>query len=223
MDSVAALEARDLYRFFHAAADETLALRGVSIKVMPGELVAVIGPSGSGKSTLLHCLAGLDEPDGGAVFVGGEQISRRSEGQRAQVRARRIGVLLQSGNLIDHLTVIENLELAASLAGRRTGPRAVSALEALGVGHCAKSLPARLSGGELARVSLALALINEPDILLADEPTGEIDSFNEDRVLTMLTERAVAGGATLVVTHSEAVARAAHRVVRLEDGRVVNA
>jgi putative ABC transport system ATP-binding protein len=222
MDGLAALEARDLYRFFHAAADETLALRGVSLTVMPGELVAVIGPSGSGKSTLLHCLAGLDEPDGGAVFVGGEQISRRSEADRAGVRARRIGVLLQTGNLIDHLTVMENLELAAALAGRRAGSRATASLDALGVGHCAKSLPARLSGGELARVSLALALINEPDILLADEPTGEIDSVNEDCVLAILTERAAAGGATLVVTHSEAVAHAAHRVIRLTDGRVVN-
>ena len=149
MDGIAALEARDLYRFFHAAADETLALRGVSLTVMPGELVAVIGPSGSGKSTLLHCLAGLDEPDGGAVFVGGEPVSRRSEAERAGVRARRIGVLLQTGNLIDHLTVMENLLVTTHEQQSRTTPSVyrgggVKSMEA-GVRRQAWTLPTPLA------------------------------------------------------------------------------
>jgi len=218
MDVIPALEARNLYRFYHAATDETLALRGVSFSIAPGELVAVVGPSGSGKSTLLNCLAGLDEPDGGAVFIGGEQISRRSETTRARIRARRIGVLMQSGNLIDHLTVTENLTIAARLAGGRGKNPGRAALEALGVAHCAGSLPAQLSGGELARAGLALALVNDPDILLADEPTGEVDSVNEARVLAFFAARSAAGGATLVVTHSDAVARAAGRTLRLVDG-----
>ena len=222
MDVVAAIEARNLYRFYHAATDETLALRGVSFSIAPGELVAVVGPSGSGKSTLLHCLAGLDEPDGGVVMVGGEQITRRGETVRARIRARRIGVLMQSGNLIDHLTVAENLRVAARLAGGSDGKRGRAVLDSLGVRHCANSLPTHLSGGELARAGLALALVNEPDILLADEPTGEIDSFNEARVLASLADRSRDGGATLVVTHSNAVARAAHRVIRLVDGSIVN-
>lgn len=223
MDRVAAVEARDLYRFYHAASDETLALRGVSLTVMPGEIVAVVGPSGSGKSTLLHCLSGLDEPDGGAVFVGGEKLTRRTEQERAAIRARRVGILLQHGNLIDHLTVRENLALALALAGQRSGARIPSALESLGVGHCLDSRPSRLSGGELARAGLALALINQPAVLLADEPTGEIDSATERRVLDLLVERAKQGAAAVIVTHSEAVAHAADRIVRLKDGSVVDA
>jgi putative ABC transport system ATP-binding protein len=222
MDVMPALEARSLYRFFHAATDETLALRGVSFTVARGELVAVVGPSGSGKSTLLNCLAGLDEPDGGAVFVGGEQLSRRSETVRSRIRARRIGVLMQSGNLFDHLTVAENLKAAARLAGGRKKVKYLAGLESLGVLHCAGSLPAHLSGGELARAGLALALVNNPDILLADEPTGEIDSANEARVLAFFAARSAEGGATLVVTHSAAVAKAANRVLHLVDGRLVD-
>ncbi|MDP9300040.1 MAG: ATP-binding cassette domain-containing protein, partial [Actinomycetota bacterium] len=132
MELTPVLQARDLYRFFHAGDDETFALRGVSLDVRGGEIVAVVGPSGSGKSTLLHCLAGLDEPDGGSVTVAGRQITRRGEGTRAELRARWIGVLLQSGNLLEHLSVADNIRIATALAGR-TERVAVRLLDEVGL------------------------------------------------------------------------------------------
>jgi putative ABC transport system ATP-binding protein len=222
VDHIAALEAHDLYRFYHAGEDETLALRGVSLAIAPGEMVAVVGPSGSGKSTLLQCLAGLDEPDGGWVAVTGERLTRRPEGERARLRSRRIGVLLQSGNLLDHLTVSQNLNLAMSLAGSVDPARPHAALEAVGIAHRAEAYPSQLSGGELARAGLALALINDPAVLLADEPTGEVDAGNEERLLDLLANRAAEGNAALIVTHSPAVAARCDRVLRLVDGRLGN-
>ncbi|MDQ1436179.1 MAG: putative transport system ATP-binding protein, partial [Actinomycetota bacterium] len=192
----AALEARDLYRFYHAGDDETLALRGVSLEVEAGELVAVMGPSGSGKSTLLACLAGLDEPDGGMVRIDGEPLSRRSEETRAALRARSIGVLFQSGNLLDHLTVAENVDVARRLAHNVRTLRPVSDLLAdLGIGDRAHSRPSRLSGGELARAGLAVAIANEPSVVLADEPTGELDHATASRVIALLRARADDGAA----------------------------
>jgi putative ABC transport system ATP-binding protein len=222
MDPVAAcLEAHDLYRFYHASEDETLALRGVSLSVFPGETVAIVGPSGSGKSTLINCLAGLDEPDAGWVGVMGERMTRRPEADRAALRARCVGILVQSGNLLDHLRVADNLKLAICLAGgRKRRVDVEAALSAVGLAARAHALPAQLSGGELARAGLALALINEPAVLLADEPTGEVDVANEAHLLELLGERARNGGANLIVTHSQAVASAADRVLRLVDGRL---
>ncbi|MDQ1474800.1 MAG: putative transport system ATP-binding protein [Actinomycetota bacterium] len=217
----AALEARDLYRFYHAGDDETLALRGVSLEVEAGELVAVMGPSGSGKSTLLACLAGLDEPDGGMVRIDGEPLSRRSEETRAALRARSIGVLFQSGNLLDHLTVAENVDVARRLAHNVRTLRPVSDLLAdLGIGDRAHSRPSRLSGGELARAGLAVAIANEPSVVLADEPTGELDHATASRVIALLRARADDGAAVVVVSHSSEIASASDRVIALHDGRV---
>ena len=218
----AALDAFGLYRFFHAGDEETLALQGVSLTVCRGELVAVVGPSGSGKSTLLACLAGLDEPDGGRVLVEGERLSRRPEQERAALRAGRIGVLFQAGNLLDHLTVAQNVVLAQRVAGRPFPTRAASLLDALGLARRAGARPGELSGGEAARAGLAVALANDPAVVLADEPTGELDSASEARVLDLLMERAAAGGAVVVATHSPAVAAVAARTVHLEDGRVLS-
>jgi putative ABC transport system ATP-binding protein len=215
------LEARSLYRFFHTGDEETLALQGVSLTVGPGELVAVMGPSGSGKSTLLACLAGLDEPDGGSVLVAGERLSRQPEPERAALRARRIGVLFQSGNLLDHLSVAQNIGLAQRITGRLDGDRITRLLDALELAGRAHARPAELSGGETARAGLAVALANDPAVVLADEPTGELDSASEARVLELLQARAAAGGAVVVATHSPAVAAAADATVRLEDGRVL--
>jgi len=215
-----AVEARGLYRFFHAGDEETLALKGVSLQVGPGELVAIVGPSGSGKSTLLACLAGLDEPDGGTVWVVGERLSHRPEAERAAARARRIGLLFQSGNLLEHLTVEQNITLAQRVAGRPAA--AAGLLEAVALAGRARAWPAALSGGEAARAGLAVALANDPAIVLADEPTGELDAANEQRVLALLTERADAGGAVVVVSHSPAVAAVADRTIRLHDGSVLD-
>lgn len=218
-----ALLAHELYRFYHAGDDETFALRGVSLRVDAGEVVAVVGPSGSGKSTLLNCLAGLDEPDGGFVTVFGERLTRRPEAVRSRMRAASIGVLMQSGNLLEHLTVEQNVAAAQRLtrAGR---PTPVSALLArVGLVGRADAWPATLSGGEAARAGLAVALANEPAVLLADEPTGEVDAANERAILGLLRERALVGGAVVVVTHSARVAAAADRTVTMSDGRILDA
>ncbi|MEA2297809.1 MAG: putative transport system ATP-binding protein [Solirubrobacteraceae bacterium] len=217
----AVLEAHDLYRFFHAGDDETLALRGVSLTVEAGELVAVTGPSGSGKSTLLACLAGLDEPDGGSVSVDGTRISRRPEEERAGIRGARIGMLFQHGNLVGHLSVADNVILAQRIGDRSSGVRwRDEVLERCGIDHRAGARPAQLSGGELARAGLAVALANDPPVILADEPTGELDAVTAARVLDLLRERAAAGAGVLIVTHSPAVAAVVDREIRLLDGRV---
>jgi putative ABC transport system ATP-binding protein len=214
-----ALRAHELYRFYRAGEEETLALRGVSLTVDRGEVVAVVGPSGSGKSTLLACLAGLDEPAGGTVWIGGERISHRPEIDRARVRARRVGVLLQSGNLVAHLDVLGNVRLAQHAAGRPATIPAAALVAAVGLAERAHALPRELSGGEQARAGLAVALANDPDVLLADEPTGELDEDTERRVLRLIRARADAGTGVLLVTHSAEVVRFADRVISLRDGR----
>lgn len=214
-----ALEARSLYRFFRAGDDETLALQGVSLTLERGEFVAVTGPSGSGKSTLLACLAGMDDPDGGSVRIDGQRISHRREADRASMRARHIGVLFQNANLLEHLTLAQNLSLARSFAGRAQ-PDRPDLLAQLGLQTRAKAYPSQLSGGELARAGLAVALANAPTVLLADEPTGELDSATESRVLDLIGAAAEAGTAVVVASHSPAVAAAAGRVIRLHDGKV---
>ena len=219
-----ALAAQDLYRFFRAGDEETLALRGVSLQVAGGEVVAVVGPSGSGKSTLLGCLAGLDEPAGGSVWVGGERVSHRPETERARLRARRIGVLLQSGNLIAHLSALDNVRLAQRAAAGSGGPppasTAVQVLAAVGLSERAHALPRQLSGGEAARAGLAVAIANQPAVLLADEPTGELDGETEQRVLRLIRQHAGTGAGVLLVTHSPDVIAFADRVITLHDGRI---
>ncbi|MFD4552966.1 ABC transporter ATP-binding protein [Streptomyces sp. NPDC058469] len=214
-----ALTARELYRFYRAGEEETLALRGVSLTVRRGETVAVVGPSGAGKSTLLACLAGLDEPSGGDVHVDGVRISHRPETERARLRARHIGVLLQSRNLLPHLTVRDNIRLAQRAVRGHPSVSAEALLEQVGLGRRTRALPRQLSGGELARAGLAVALANSPAVLLADEPTGELDGGTEQLVLRMVRERAADGCAVLIVTHSAEAVRIADRVITLTDGR----
>jgi putative ABC transport system ATP-binding protein len=217
----AVLEAHSLYRFFHAGEDETLALQGVSLALEPGDLIAVTGPSGSGKSTLLACLAGLDEPDGGSVIVDGARLSRRPEEERARIRGARIGMLFQQANLVGHLSVADNLALAQRIGeGSAGGEWRSQVLERCGIDHRASARPSQLSGGELARAGLAVALANDPPVILADEPTGELDSLTADRILGLLRDRADAGSAVLIVTHSPEVASTASREIRLLDGRI---
>lgn len=216
----AALRTTELYRFYRAGDEETLALRGVTITAAVGEIVAVTGPSGSGKSTLLACLAGLDEPDGGSVWLGDERLSHRPEPERAQLRARHIGLLFQTGNLLDHLSVRQNVRLARALVGRRHRRDVGDLLDALGLTDRADAAPGELSGGETARAGLAVALANSPGVLLADEPTGELDSTTEQGVLRLLRRHADDGAAVLIASHSPAVAAIADRVVGLHDGRL---
>jgi putative ABC transport system ATP-binding protein len=217
------LEAFDLYRFFHTQESETLALRGVSLQLAESELVALVGPSGSGKSTLLACLSGLDEPDGGYVELLGERLTRRTEAERACRRGANIGILMQSYNLFPSLCVTDNIRLAMLVAGKTDNDRAKNLLAKVGLADRATARPGQLSGGELARAGLVVALAAAPRILLADEPTGEVDAGTESSILDLLSEQCRAGVAVLVATHSQALAARADRIIHLRDGRVADA
>ena len=217
---MALIEADDLFKFYHPGDAEVRALRGVSLTVEPGEVVALIGPSGSGKSTLLACLAGLDEPDGGIVTIDGCRMTRRPEAERAALRASSIGFLAQSGNLFDHLSVAENIKLQMNLSGKFDSCRVIELLSLLGLADRGHAMPATLSGGELARAGLAVALASDPPLLLADEPTAEVDAETESRILELLEARRAKGGAALIATHSSALGLKASRVLEITDGRI---
>ncbi len=217
------LEAFDLYRFYHTGDEETLALRGVSLHVEAGEIVVVMGPSGSGKSTLLSCLVGLDEPDGGYVQLMGKRLTRRPETERSAMRAAEIGILLQSRNLFEHLSVSDNICLQMRLARKFDRRRLSKLIDFVGLHDRRHARPSQLSGGEAARAALAVALSAEPKVLVADEPTGEIDAETDKHIMRLLDDRRGIGGGTLIATHSDALAARADRVIRLLDGRVVNA
>ncbi|BCP54868.1 ABC transporter ATP-binding protein [Kaistia sp. 32K] len=215
------LVAHELYRFFHRGDDEVAALRGVDLVLSAGEFVALRGPSGSGKSTLLACLAGLDDPDGGTVDVLGQRITRRPEAERARIRARHIGVLMQTGNLFDHLRLRDQMRLQCGLSDRPSAG-ADAILDGLGLATLADALPRELSGGEAARAGLAVAMAQQAEILLCDEPTGQVDAETERLVLRRLSDLCAGGTAVLVATHSEAVSRRADRILPLSDGRIVH-
>jgi len=216
------LEATELYRFFHTGDDEVVALRGVGITLDAGEFTALRGPSGSGKSTLLACLAGIDEPDGGTVLVLGERMTRRPEPERARLRARHLGMLMQSGNLFEHLTVWGNIRLQMQISGRDRPDEVDGLLSSLGLDGLAGVLPTQLSGGEEARAGLAVALAAKPSILLCDEPTAEVDAATEQRVIDHFVEICRGGTAVLIVTHSSALAARADRIIDIRDGRIVD-
>jgi putative ABC transport system ATP-binding protein len=216
------LAADDLYRFYHTRDAETRALRGVSFAVAAGEFVALMGPSGSGKSTLLSCLAGLDVPDGGQVILMGERIARLSETERARRRRAYIGILMQSRNLLMGLTAEENVRLPLIMDGQDGEERAEMLLRDLGVWERRRALPAELSGGEAARVGLAVALGRFPSVLLADEPTAEVDAATEKDLTRLLAGRCASGMAAVVATHSHSLAEAAARVIQIRDGRIID-
>lgn len=216
------IEAFDIYRFYHTREAETLALRGVSIHVDRGETVVVMGASGSGKSTLLTCLCGLDEPDGGYVELMGRRLTRRPEVERAKMRATEIGILLQSSNLFEYLSVEDNVRLKMHLARKVDERQLKELINWVGLYSRRKARPSQLSGGEAARAGLAVALATSPSLLLADEPTGEVDAQTERQILNLLAVRRQQGGATLIATHSNVLAAHADRVVQLQDGRVIN-
>jgi putative ABC transport system ATP-binding protein len=200
------------------------ALDGVSLDVAPGEAVAVMGPSGSGKSTLLNLIAGLDKPTSGTVTVAGQRVDSLSETRVARFRRRHIGMIFQFFNLLDDLTVADNVLLPAQLAGaRRARARARTGelLERLGIARYANSYPGRLSGGERQRVAIARALVNSPTLLLADEPTGALDTANGEAIGQLLLDLNAGGQTLILVTHSpELAARYAQRAIHVLDGRI---
>jgi ABC-type lipoprotein export system ATPase subunit len=205
------------------APTEVRALDGVTFGVRAGEYVAIVGESGSGKTTLMHVLGGLDRPTSGDVVIDGRSLARTSRRELAAIRARAIGFVFQGFNLLPNMDARENVALAAQYAGHRrdASARAERALRDVGLGDRMHHRPSALSGGQQQRVAIARALVNEPALLLADEPTGELDSRTAENVLELLGTLNARGQTLLVVTHSEAVWRRARRVIRLADGRIV--
>ncbi len=216
---------QDVFKIYREGTTETVALRGASLDLPRGQMTSMVGPSGSGKSTLLSIIAGLALPSAGQVILQGQDISRLDEGARARLRAERIGVVFQSGNLIPFLSALENVQLARRLSDRpASASHARDLLGEVGLGKRLNHRPSQLSGGEVQRVAVAVALANEPDLLLADELTGELDSATAEKVIAVLAEAWRQRQLTiLVVTHNpELAARADHRL-RLIDGLVRSA
>ena len=216
---------RGAYRTFEADLAPVRALRGADLEVRRGEFVAVMGPSGCGKSTLLNLIAGLDVADEGDVWVAGELLTGMSEDDLARMRRRHIGVVFQFFNLLEGMTALENVVMPAVIAGVKRKPaetRARDLLDLLGLGDKAKAAPATLSGGQRQRLAIARALANEPTVVLADEPTGALDSDGGEEVLELFRRFHASGQTILMVTHDQPVADAAERIVRMRDGRVID-
>ncbi|MCX5012939.1 ABC transporter ATP-binding protein [Streptomyces sp. NBC_00555] len=219
------LQLDQLVRTHGSGATEVHALRGINLSVYPGELVAVMGPSGSGKSTLLTLAGGLDTPSSGRVVVEGTDITKASRKQLAALRRRSIGYVFQDYNLIPALTAAENVALPRELDGvsaRKARTSALAALEEMGLGELADRFPDEMSGGQQQRVAIARALVGDRRLVLADEPTGALDSETGESVLALLRARCDAGAAGILVTHEPRFAAWADRVVFLRDGTVVD-
>jgi putative ABC transport system ATP-binding protein len=218
----------DLHRQFRLGDTVVRAVDGIDLTVTEGEFVSIMGPSGCGKSTLLNLLGGLDQPTSGEIHLGGRRVDRLSRTRWARLRRRQIGFVFQSFNLVDNLTVLQNVQLQAMLGGwpgsrAASRRRATALLEELGVGDKAKALPAVQSGGQRQRVAIARALMNAPPLLLADEPTGNLDSATTTDVLGLLRRFHAGGQTVVVVTHDPRVATtAAQRLLAMRDGRVVD-
>jgi len=219
------LSARGLSKEYGKGAALVRAVNDVSLQVAPGESVAIVGPSGCGKSTLLYLLGGLERPTAGTLRLAGEQLEQMPEAGLARLRRRALGFVFQSYHLVDELTALENVELPALLAGaspRKARERATELLEQVGLGDRAEHLPSALSGGQQQRVAIARALANAPLVVLADEPTGNLDSAATTEVLRLF-EQLHSGGQTLVtVTHDSRIAATSDRLISMRDGRFVD-
>lgn len=204
-----------------------MVLRGVDLRIMAGERVAVMGPSGSGKSTLLHCIAGLERPDAGNIRFGGSDFKTMGENALAELRRGRMTSVFQFFHLLPTLNALENVEFPLLLLKRESGPdrreRAEALLEEVGLGDRMRALPSTLSGGEMQRLAIARALVTDPELILADEPTGSLDSANGDKILQLLRELTERHGtALLMVTHDVEASAACERVLHMRDGKWVD-
>lgn len=221
---MALLQTVDLSKVYRTATVETAALNSVNLRVEEGEFVAIMGPSGCGKSTLLNILGLLDAPDSGRYIIQGEDVSGYNERRRAELRKNTIGFIFQSFNLIDELTVAENIELPliyTRMAKADRHRQVQQAMERMGISHRARHFPQQLSGGQQQRVAIARAVVNAPRLILADEPTGNLDSAMGEEVMELLAELGRAGTTIIIVTHSLRDAAFARRTINLLDGQVV--
>ena len=222
----AIVEARGLWKRYRLGSVVVEALRGVEVTVRRGEIVAIMGPSGCGKTTLLQCLSGLDDVDEGEIVLAGASLRRLSDDRKAEFRARNTGFVFQSYNLLPVLSAVENVELPlllAGLRGREARRRALEGLQSVGLGNRANHRPSELSGGQQQRVAIARALVNEPAVVWADEPTGNLDSDAAEDILDLICGlNATRGQTFIVVTHAPQVAERAHRILRMRDGVIVS-
>jgi len=218
------LQVKHLEKFYRTDEVQTIALNKLSFEVKEGEFVAIMGPSGCGKSTLLNILGLLDSPDSGSFKFNGEEISNYKERKRSQLRKHNIGFVFQSFNLIDELTVFENVELPLIYTGVKRAERkrkVEEVLEKMQIMHRRNHFPQQLSGGQQQRVAVARAVVNNPKLILADEPTGNLDSTNGNEVMDLLIDLNDAGTTIVMVTHSEHDAKYSHRIIRMLDGQKV--
>ena len=218
------IELKDVYKIYPMGGEEVHALDGVSFAIDRGEFVAIVGQSGSGKSTAMNIIGCLDVPTSGTYHLGGVDVSTMNDDQQAEIRNKMLGFIFQQYNLIPKLTVLENVELPLLYAGMGAGERrerARKALERVGLADKEKHLPNQLSGGQQQRVSIARALAGEPSVILADEPTGALDSRTGREVLGFLQKLNAEGDTVVLITHDNSIAVKAKRIVRLQDGRVI--
>ena len=218
------IELRDVYKIYQMGEDSVHALDGVTITIDQGEFVAIVGSSGSGKSTAMNIIGCLDVPTSGTYHLGGVDVSTMHDDQQAEIRNKMLGFIFQQYNLIPKLTVLENVELPLLYAGVPAGERrerAVRALERVGLEGKQKNLPSQLSGGQQQRVSIARALAGEPSVILADEPTGALDSRTGREVLGFLKKLNREGDTVVLITHDNSIAVKADRIIRLQDGKII--
>jgi len=218
------IKIKELEKIYRTEEVETIALNKLSIEVKEGEFVAVMGPSGCGKSTLLNILGLLDDPDSGSFIFNGVEVAHFNERKRAEMRKHNIGFVFQSFNLIDELTVYENVELPLIYTGIKAAERkekVEQVLDKMKIMHRRNHFPQQLSGGQQQRVAVARAVVNNPKLILADEPTGNLDSANGSEVMELLTDLNEQGTTIIMVTHSEHDARFSHRIIRMLDGQTV--
>ncbi len=218
------IELRDVYKIYQMGDEAVHALDGVSLTVDAGEFVAIVGQSGSGKSTAMNIIGCLDVPTSGSYHLKGVDVSTMDDDRQAEIRNRLLGFIFQQYNLVPKLTVLENVELPllyAGLSAQERRQRAMAALERVGLESKHKNLPSQLSGGQQQRVSIARALAGDPSVILADEPTGALDSRTGREVLDFLRELNREGNTVVLITHDNSIARKAKRIVRLQDGRVI--
>lgn len=218
------IETKELTKIFRTNTVQTTALNKISLEINEGEFVAIMGPSGCGKSTLLNIIGLLDNPTSGELWFGGKEVSQYSENKLTDLRNGNVGFVFQSFNLIDELTVFENIELPLLYAGisvRKRIQKVNEVMERIQISHRAEHFPQQLSGGQQQRVAIARALVNNPQLILADEPTGNLDSVNGNEVMKLLAELNRQGSTVVMVTHSEENARMADRLIRMIDGSIL--
>jgi putative ABC transport system ATP-binding protein len=225
-DSYNIIVADAVHKTYDTGKVKVHALRGVDLRIRRGEMVAIMGPSGCGKTTLLNCLSGLDDIDGGSIFIGGVDLGTLNDNLKTSYRARHMGYVFQSYNLLPVLSGVENVELPLLISGTKSDEarrKSISALEMVGLNRLESHYPAELSGGQQQRIAVARALVNQPEIVWGDEPTGNLDSETSMDLMNLLVELNQANNQTFVlVTHADEVAARAHRIIHMRDGQIVD-